>query len=422
LKQTAQNAVSTTPSIWKDQVFWFVIALGVGYGAVYNFLPASFPVFVRQFGCSLAQMGQIQLLFFLSSLGFSLVGGSLVALLGLRKAAMVAFVTGGGALLLIAESRHFALVLVGAAFFGFSISAMVVINSSIISRHFSERRQSVFLITGLSDASGSMIGPAILGWWLANSMRWAMSWRVAYFVAAADMAALLVWALFVRSSTMQRERPAESAGNGVIAHTRDVLASGALYVAVALGFCHGLAQAGMLSFIGQLYINKLQIDAARAAYFISVNAAGMLGGRLIFGWITSHWMIPELVMITVCAAAETLAFLGAILAPSYITGLIMFVVGGVFVSTIGPSLNSYVGSKFARGTATAFALFAGLSNLGAAFGPFIIGLIGVKLGVGRGILFAPAFSGLLTTMALLRFLRERGKPVPAEVAASALSG
>jgi MFS family permease len=366
-------------------------------------------------------MGQIQMLFFLSSLGFSLVGGSLIAFLGLKRAAMVAFVTGGGALLLIAESHKFGFVLAGAALFGFAISAMVVINSSIISRHFSERRQSVFLITGLSDASGSMIGPAILGWWLANSTRWGMSWRVAYFVAAADMAALLVWALFVRSKTMQRESSVES-GSGVMAHTREVLASGALYIAVALGFCHGLAQAGMLSFIGQLYINKLQIDAARAAYFLSLNAGGMLGGRMIFGWITSHWTIPELVMITVCASAETLAFLGAVFAPSYITGLIMFTVGGVFVSTIGPSLNSYVGSKFTKGTATAFALFAGLSNLGAAFGPFIIGLIGVKLGVGRGILFAPLFSALLSTMALLWFLRERGKAVPAEMAVSALHG
>jgi len=403
-------------------VFWFVIALGVGYGAVFNFLPATFPVFTRQFGTSLAQMGQLQLLFFLSSLGFSLVGGPLVARLGLKKSAILAFSLAACALLLIAESRHFVLILIGAAIFGFTISAMVVINLSIISGHFSEKRQSVFLIAGLSDAGGAMIGPAILGWWLANSMRWGMSWRAAYIAAAADMVALIVWALFVRSSAMGKQRANWEKSSDGSSHLREILASGALYVAVALGFCHGLAEAGMLSFVGQLYIRNLQIDAAHAAYFISVNAAGLLAGRSLFGWITSRSKIPELVVICVCAMGETAAFMGTILSRSYVMGLIAFLLSGVFVSTIGPSLNSYLGGKFPKGTATAFALFAGLSNLGAAFGPFIIGMIGTQLGVGKGILFAPLFSMVLSSLALLWFLRERSRRHKADVRWSPLPG
>jgi MFS family permease len=407
LKTEAQVLESVDLPIWKDSVFWFVIALGVGYGAVYNFLPVSFPAFVRQFGCSLAQMGQLQFVFFLSGLGFSLVGGSLISLVGLKRSAILAFSLAALSLLLISKSRHFFPVLVGATLFGFSISAMIVINSSIISGHFRSRRQSVFFVTGLSDAGGSMIGPAMLGWWLANSMRWGMSWRVSYYVAAADMGALVVWALLVRSGSMGDAPATATKGKDVFSHTREVLVSGALYVAVVLGFCHGLAQAGMLSFIGQLYINKLQIDAAHAAYFISGNATGILGGRLLFSWITAHWRLPELVVICACAAAETAAFLGAIISPSYLTGVIMFVAAGVFISAIGPSLNSYLGGKFASRTATAFSLFAGLSNIGAALGPFFIGMIGTDLGVGKGILFAPGFSALLSALALIWFLRER---------------
>ncbi|MGH9511395.1 MAG: MFS transporter [Terriglobales bacterium] len=422
MKSEAPGVESTSPPIWKDQVFWFVIALGVGYGAVYNFLPASFPAFTRQFGCSLAQMGQLQLLFFLSSLGFSLVGGSLIALLGLKRSAMMAFIVAAAALLLISQSHRFVLVMFGAALFGFAISAMIVINSSIISGHFRAKRQSVFFITGLSDAGGSMIGPAMLGWWLANSIRWGLSWRVSYMVAAADMGALFVWALLVRSNVMGDAARNPGSESGVFSHTRDVLSSGALYIAVALGFCHGLAQAGMLSFVGQLYIHRLHIDAAHAAYFISGNAAGILSGRLMFSWITAHWKLPELVVICVCAAAETAAFFGAILSRSYILGIVMFVIAGIFVSTIGPSLNSYLGGKFASSTATAFSLFAGLSNMGAALGPFVIGMIGTSLGVGKGILFAPAFSALLSTMAVLWFLRERARDGEGEVTVAALLG
>jgi MFS family permease len=395
-----------SPSIWKDQVFWFVIALGIGYGAIYNFLPATFPVFSRYFGCTLAQLGQLQFLFFLASLAFSVIGGPLIARLGLKRAAMFAFTVAIIALLLIVQASQFSALRIGAALFGFSISAMVVISGSIVSRHFGDRRQSVFLITGLSDAGGSMIGPAMLGWWIANSGRWNMSWKGGYFIAVADMVVLFAWAIIVRSASLGREKATDEKPVSD-SHLGQILISSSLYVAVILGFCHGLAQAGMLSFIGQLYIKKLQIDAARAAYFISLNAAGVLGGRFLFGWITARRKIPELLMISICAAAETAAFFGAIAGSTYLAGVLMFITAGVFVSTIGPSLNSYIGGRFAQGTATAFALFAGLSNLGAASGPFIIGLIGTKFGVAHGILFAPCFSLLLSLLALIRFFWER---------------
>ena len=411
---------SSTP-FWRDQVFWFVIAIGVGYGSVYNFLPASFPVFTSTFGCSLAQLGQVQLLFFLSSLGFSLVGGPLVARLGLKRSVIVAFAVAAIAILLIAAAHRFSLILVGAALFGFGVSGLVVINSAIISAHFGGKRQSIFMITGLSDASGAMIGPALLGWWLANSRHWGLTWRTAYVIAAAGIFLLIVWALFVRSRTIT---PEQSAGEGspTQSNMRAILASVTIYVVVALGFCHGLAQAGMLSFVGQVYINRVQVDAAQAALFLSVNATGMLAGRLLFGWITARWKIPELIVISMCAGAETMWFLSAIFSPSYIAGLLSFGVAGMFVSTIGPSLNSYLAGKFSRDAATAFALFAGLSNLGAAFGPFMIGKIGSNLGVEKGILFAPFFSALLSAMGLIWFLRERANRSRSGVAEPVILG
>src|SRR5579864_9328449 len=76
--------------VWKDPVFWFLIALGLGYGSVFNFLVVSFPVFRREFGATLEQMGRSQFFYFGSSLLFSLVGGALIGRLGLRRSAMFA--------------------------------------------------------------------------------------------------------------------------------------------------------------------------------------------------------------------------------------------------------------------------------------------------------------------------------------------
>ena len=402
----AASEASRLP-IWKDTVFWFVIAFGLGYGAVYNFLPATFPVFKREFASSLAQMGQVQFLYFLSGLAFSLVGGSAIALLGLKSSALGALGLVASALLLIAEARNFNLVLIAAAIFGFAIAGTVVISSSIVTAHFRQHRQSIFFLTGLSDAGGSMIGPALLGWWLVRADQTDVSWRLGYLAAVGGLALLVLWTLLMRSDQMEGPNISRPMPIAVLSQARDVLTSGALYIAVVLGFCHGLAHAGMFSFVGQLFIHKLHIDAARAAYFISVNAGGILAGRTLFSWISSRWKIPELVVITVCAAVETMAFLGCIFAPSYAAGMLMFILAGIFVSSIGPSLNSYLGGKFPERAPTAFSLFAGLSNVGAAIGPFLIGKIGNRFGVEKAILFGPAFSAVLSGLALVWFLRER---------------
>jgi hypothetical protein len=56
---------------------------------------------------------------------------------------------------------------------------------------------------------------------------------------------------------------------------------------------------------------------------------------------------------------------------------------------------------------TAFSLFAGLGNIGAALGPYIIGVLGTDFGIERGILCAPLFSALLSATGLFRYLREK---------------
>ncbi len=408
IKENTQALESEANSVWTDSVFWFVMVLGLGYGAVFNFLPASFPIFKREFGATLEQMGQSQFLYFVSSLVFSLIGGAMIGRLGLKRSAMVALSIAGAALILIGGASKFSLVLFSVVFFGLAIAALVVIGSSIISGHFGKNRQSVFFLAGLSDAGGSMVGPALLGWWFVQADHWNMSWRTGYYAGAGAMGLLLLWALFVRSNSLPRESLESGVGEPALSIMREVLRSPIIYVASLLGFFHGLAQAGMLSFVGQLYQSKLHIDAAHAAFFLSVNAGGVLGGRLLFGGITSRWKVPELMVITVCAAGETGAFLGTILSPSYILGILLFALSGVMVSTIGPSLSSYLGGRFIGRTATAFSLFAGLSNVGAAVGSYFVGAIGNRLGVERGIFLAPGFSAALCMLAFVRFLRERG--------------
>jgi MFS family permease len=404
MKKTEKSS-SALAMVWKNPVFWFAIALGLTDGSIRNFVPATFPVFSRELGASLKQMGDTQFLFYVSSLIFAAIGGPTLALTGLNRGAVIALGMAGTSLLLIGFTREFAIVLIATGMLGLAIVALVVITSSIITRHFPERRQSVFLLSGLSDASGSMLGPAFMGWWIVNSSRWDLTWRSGYLIGAAVLGVLLVWALFIGSD---RSAPMTSIEQQKgMPGTREVLCNTAFYVAVALCFCHGLAQAGMVSFVGQLYVKKIQVDAARAAYLLSIEAVGILSGRLIFGAILARWGVPELLVIAFCASAETAAFVATIVSSSYLIGAATFLVGGFFMAAVGPSLNSYLGGRFATHAATAFALFAGIGNLGAALGPYLIGRIGADLGIEYGIFLAPLFGALLSSIALLWHIRER---------------
>jgi fucose permease len=187
---------------------------------------------------------------------------------------------------------------------------------------------------------------------------------------------------------------------------RAILAKPTIYALGVAIFLHGVSQVGMVSWTGQLYQKKLSIDAARAAYFISVNSMGFFGGRLLLSWITARWKIPELLVLTACAAGGTLAFAGTIAAHDYGIGLALFAIAGFFISGDAPSINSYAGARFAGQSATAFSLMNGIGNIGGGAGPYLTGAIGNRFGLTAGIRLMPVFSMSLAAMALAWHLRQ----------------
>ena len=337
MTSSEQSSPSTRfGSMWGDPTLWFVLVLVFINAGVYNFLPITFPVFREFFSANLEQMGQSQSLFFISGIVFSVIGGWIIGSMGLRRALVGALLAVAAAMSVIGSAAGFPMVLVGAFCFGLAMSALNVVFSSIISAHFGDKRQSVFFLAGLADGSGAVVGAAALGGWFAYADRSGGSWRVGYYAAAAVVLALVLWAWRLRSESVRRGGPGSDSRLPARSVMRAVLTTPAFYTAGFLGLFHGLSQGGMISFIGQLYQSRFEIDAAQAAYFISLNSAGLFGGRFILSWITARWRIPELVVLTVCAGGATLAFAATISAPTYLWGVAMFTVSGMFVSGNGP--------------------------------------------------------------------------------------
>jgi fucose permease len=186
-----------------------------------------------------------------------------------------------------------------------------------------------------------------------------------------------------------------------------ILSGPTIYAFSFLGLLHGLAQGGAVSFFGQLFQKNFQINAAQAAYLLSLRSVGNFVGRSLLAGVTGRWKISEMTIIATCAFCGALAFVGTIVSSSYHNGLLLFAVAGAFSSATGPSLNSLVGSRFVGRTAMAFALFAGINCVGAAGGAYIIGIVGNRFGVEKSIWFVPFFCISLAVIASAWCLQNR---------------
>ncbi len=395
-----------SPARDEPTAFWLAMVTAFVFGALFSLFPVTFPVLKRAFATNLEQMGRVQLVSFLSSLGVSVLGGWFVGHLGLRRAAAVSLLLLALAVAVVGAAPAYAVVLLGAAIFGLALAAIAVIGNSVISDHLPHKQQSVFFASGMSGALGATLGPALLGYWLGYAQRCGLSWRLGYFGVAALLLAAAIWALLLDPRAFAHGVHGRQGPSEALLAMRQVLRSPALYSLGLAMFLHSVAQVGMTSWTGQLYQNRLSINAAQAAYFLSLNSAGFFGGRMLLGWITSRRKVPQLLVLASCAAGGTVAFLATIASHSYLAALAAFTLAGVFISGDAPSVNSFAGLRFAQRTTTAFALLGGIGNLGAAAGPYLTGLMGARFGLETAIRSMPVFSLALALLAVAWYLRD----------------
>jgi MFS family permease len=388
------------------QVLWFILCLGFFWASVYNILPVSFPAFKEVFGATTEQMGRTQLFFFAGGLMFTAVGGYFIERLGSGRAAAATALLTSLSLFVIGSASGIPVVLLGASCFGLAMASLDVVCSSMIAERFGKKRQSIFLLYAAVTALGGIIGPAALGWWQTHGKTTTQNWRAGYYVISCALVPLALWALRVPSPASAKQATVTTP-LGSLGAMRLILSGPTIYVLGLAYFLHGVAQTGMISWVGQLYQKKYGIDAAQAAYLISSDLIGFFVGRSLLSWITARWTVSELLLMAICAGSASLAFVATITAPSYGWGLICFMLSGFFISADGPSINSYVGLRFADRAAHAFVLMSGIGVVGSAVGAYVTGLLGERFGLEVGIWFMPAFGAALSMLALVWKLRER---------------
>jgi fucose permease len=404
------NTSSTDQSeAWyRDQLIWLTLALGVFLGLVVCFLPPLFTAMSETYTASFEELGRTQFVFFISGIVYSLSGGWLTAHIGLRGAARLSSLSVALGMVCIALGNSLLSVFIGTVLNGIGSCGLAVTASAIIARCYPDQRQKIFIYFGIAASLGFGAGPAFLGWWLEWTSASQVQWHFGVYLYAVLFALLGLWAHVLRTPHTGYDERGHEDGRRSRDVMMEVFRSPVLHIASAWFFLHGLAQIGISSWIGIYGRDRLGIGVGQAAWFLTANAVGFLLGRLLLTWLTHRYRIHELKVLAISSALAAIMFVLTLLAPTYGYAMVFFTLAGLFISGDAPSVQSYFGMRFAGQSATAFALLGGIGNIGAASGPYVIGIIGTFSSIEAGIWAMPVFMVILSVSAVLwYFLRER---------------
>lgn len=389
-----------------DPLLWFVLGIGVFSGTMQNLLVITFPVFRRTFSAGLESLGTMQSVLFGSALVFSLLSGWITIKLGLRRAVLFNLTLLALTLAAIGAAPDFAFVLVLASCLGFTVAGLDVFPNALIGSAFLDRRQIVYLLSGVSIAVGSGLGAAAIGKWLRDTEQFSWGWRAGYGGLAGIVILFTLAGCFLPALKTMKSQALGGSGSLAKKEVISILRRWPIYLAGVAMFLHGLAQVGIVSWLGLLFQSRLSIDTAQAAYLLSANGTGFLLGRMLLSLVTTKVHMPDLLLLACCSGLGALGYFATLSAPSYLTGLILFFLSGMVVCGNGPAMYSYIAGQFQSVQSSAFGLLLMFGYLGSVAGPYLIGIIGARFGIERAVWCIPLFSLCLCMLALVGYAIE----------------
>ena len=372
--------MDTTKNNRSAQLLVIGVSMSLAYlaGATINWLPVTFNIFKTEFAAGLEAQGRTWGLFFVGGILIAAIGGWLTNSLGIRRAIAGTLLVLGMGMAVIGLAPFFWVLLIGCFFFGMGGNWMTVVYSTLISAHFDERRQALYLWANAALSLGSFITLPLLGLWFEHE-DYTGGWRTAYAgLGSLFLVLSFLLLILLPNSLQQTGRKEESIEDGYSAVS--LLKRRAFLLISLCFFLYAMAQLGISSWVGQLYRHRLGIDDAEAGLLLGVNSIGYLAGLVSLSFISMRWKFNNRILLGSCAGAATLVLATLILNRSYPMALALMILEGAAIAGSGPAIFAFVSARFAREGAAAFALLVGFSQIGAAAGPYLVGVFGEWLG------------------------------------------
>ena len=411
--------MNTTKNNRPSRLLVIGVSMSLAYltGTTINWLPVTFNIFETEFAAGLEAQGRTWGLFFVGGILIAALGGWLTNLFGIRRATAGTLFFLGIGMAVIGLAPFFWVLLIGCFFFGIGSNWMTVVYSTLISSHFDDRRQALYLWANTALSLGSFITLPLLGLWFKHE-EYTGGWRTAYTGLGAVFVGVTFVLLISLPATLQRTRqdgePKEGRYSAVV-----LLRHRAFLLISFCFFLYAMAQLGISSWVGQLYRHRLGIDDAEAGLLLGVNSIGYLAGLVSLSFVSMRRKLNNRILLGSCAGAATLVLVTLILNRNYPMALALMILEGAAIAGSGPAIFAFVSARFAREGATAFALLVGFSQVGAAAGPYLVGFLGEWLGsLETAIWIIPVLScGLAVISLTWELLEGRAETIPDHLAA-----
>jgi MFS transporter, FSR family, fosmidomycin resistance protein len=372
--------------------------VGLAHGTSHFFhmlLPPLFPVFVREFGVSYAQLGLLVTLFFvISGIGQALAG-FLVDRVGARPVLFAALACFAAAALAGASAQGMHGLMLAAALAGLGNSPFHPIDFTILNKRVSQARLGhAFSVHGISGN---------LGWALAPVFQQAVmaatgSWRVALVSCAVWALLVLVVMLWQREAIDDRVVvPASGKAAGADAGAFAFLRLPSVWLCFSFFVFSTATLSAVLSFAAPALSRMYGLPAETAAYVVTGYTAAAIVGMLMGGFLAARVQrLERAVGLCLAGSALLLLVVGTGWLPAFLA-LAVVSLAGLGNGLAGPSRDMLIrqaappgatgrvyGTVYSGldiGFALAAPIFGAILDRGGAQGVFHGAALSLALGV-----------------------------------------
>lgn len=366
---------------------------GLGFmGMSRTFLGTALPAIRSGLNLSLFQAGSLPAML---QLGFSVavfIGGPLSDFLSKRRLLMVGLFLVGTSFLLFGFSLLFLVNLGIVVLMGVGGGLIESSSNPLLIRLFPGRESTVMNLHHFFFATGSLVGPVVMGTLLAREI----PWRWGYLGFGCLVIMILVLLAFSGKITTEKgQRFSLKAISHILRHR----ALGVLlfFIFFSSGVQNGIAY-WMVTFLREFRGFSIALASTSLSLFFICLAMGRLStSYLITRFREIHYMIGLL-----CLLAP--ALLLAIVIKGKVA-ILFFALCGLFYSGIFPTSLGVTGKIFAQNPGTPMGLMATAAGLGATLVPWFMSLVSELTTLGTGFMVFEGF--VLLCIALLWFSRKR---------------
>lgn len=386
----------------------FIFSLTVFQGLTINLMPLLFGTAADSFAASLYEQGQLQSFFLAGGMLGLLLSGYITERIGSRRSGILAVELIGLGLLFLGLSGRYYQMLAASAVVGLGNMWILAAYSAVITAHFPNLRQRMFMFATAVFAGSSALGSVLLGYLLECVPDWRTVFLASAGMVGAWLAAFYLLArrrLYVLDrTTVTLPQKMQESGSAVarLRQAADFIGGGlfnrgTFWLLAVIVILDVVAAGNIIAWTGRYFQTEYGAAGNQAGLVLAASSAGVFFGRVLMGALVSG-RIGDRPLLGMCYAAGILMYVLILVVPGYTLGLVLVFLNGAFIAAQAPTMYAITSAKFGRRAATAIPLIDAIGICCGFATPAIVGALADRFGLGTVLWFIPSLGFILVAI------------------------